>query len=179
MLPVSPSMQWSHYMDAPRPQRRSRILVLASVVFVFISAITVLQFLALPNLRRLHLQLGVSWFDAGFHGFYPTRSYVSFEHASPAPEIAHWSPKCSDQYTFLAPHGSSVEHEGPMILDPHGKLVWMTNLVTTAQDFRVQEYRGEKYLTFWHGTFVDGHGQGSYSMVCSPQIILSQFSSVH
>ncbi|KAJ6102887.1 hypothetical protein N7486_005314 [Penicillium sp. IBT 16267x] len=141
---------------------------IASWLFVLVTLIIALRFLALPNLQRLHLQLGVSLFDDGFYGLYPTRKYVSFEYESPAVELATWSPRCSDEYTFMAPHGNAVENPGAMILDSLGNLVWMMELRSDKiQDFRVQEYLGEQYLTYWHGEADGGHGRGAWSMLDS------------
>lgn len=173
MLPVSLLPRWSHRMEVNHRARHSRILILASACFVLITAITALGFLGIPNLQRLNLQTGLSWYDYGFDGLYPTRSYVSFEYPSPATETTRWSSQCSDEYTFLSLHGNKVEHQGPLILDAKGNLVWMLPSVQTGQDFRVQEYRGEKFLTFWHGTFTDGHGRGSWTMVCTPGYLLT------
>ncbi|KAJ5777280.1 hypothetical protein N7520_000526 [Penicillium odoratum] len=137
-----------------------------SWLFVFVALITALRFLALPNLQRLHLQVGVSLFDDGFYGFYPTRKYVSFDYESPAVELATWSPKCSEDYTFMAPHGNAVNNPGAMILDSRGNLVWMMKpRPDKIQDFRVQQYLGEQYLTYWHGAADNGHGRGAWSMV--------------
>ncbi|KAJ5939760.1 hypothetical protein N7466_002894 [Penicillium verhagenii] len=147
-------------------QRRFGKTALASWFFVLVTFLIALRFLALPNLQRLHLQVGVSLFDDGFYGFYPTRKYVSFEYESPAVELAKWSPKCSDDYTFMAPHGSAVENPGAMILDSRGNLVWMMKPRSDkTQDFRVQEYLGEQYLTYWHGAADNGHGRGAWSML--------------
>ncbi|KAJ5637448.1 hypothetical protein N7490_007327 [Penicillium lividum] len=149
-------------------RRRFGKSAIASWLFVFVTLITVLRFLALPNLQRLHLQVGVSLFDDGFYGFYPTRKYVSFDYESPAVELARWSPKCSDDYTFMAPHGNAVNNPGAMILDSRGNLVWMMKpRPDKIQDFRVQEYLGEQYLTYWHGAADNGHGRGAWSMLDS------------
>ena len=147
-------------------RRHFGIRALASCLFVLGTAITALHFLGIPNLQRLHLQVGLSLFDYGYYGFYPTHKYKTVDYESPAVEISRRSSRCSDQLTFMAPHGNAVEYSGPMILDPRGNLVWMMPFIPDqTQDFRVQEYHGEKYLTFWHGISENGHGQGSWSMV--------------
>lgn len=56
-----------------------------------------------------------------------------------------------------------MENSVPMILDARGNLVWQMPFSNGANDFRVQEYRGDKYLTYWH----EG---GSWSMVCPSDI---------
>lgn len=114
------------------------------------------------------MQLGLSLFDYGFHGLYPTRHYTSFDLDSPDVEVALWDDRCSDGYVFIAPHGPPIEGSRPLILDARGNLVWTFPTDKPSTDFKVQEYRGEKFLTFWHGTSMHGHGLGSYTMVCSP-----------
>jgi hypothetical protein len=163
MLQPFASKKWP--WEANRPPRR-RLLPVASGVFVFITAIAATCFLLVPVLQRLHLQFGISLFDYGFHGFYPTRHYVSFDLESPDVELAHWDARCSDDFVFLAPHGTAIEGSWPLILDARGNLVWTMPTVDTTQDFHVQEYLGEKYLTYWHGEDLHGHGLGSWSMVC-------------
>lgn len=59
-----------------------------------------------------------------------------------------------------------------MILDGDGNLVWTDHFSNKfggqAYDLRVQNYRGEEYLTFWLGDDrVRGHGAGHYYMVRS------------
>jgi hypothetical protein len=54
-----------------------------------------------------------------------------------------------------------------MILDARGELVWMKYNWGTTQDFRVQQYQGQDYVTFWQGDEEDGHGRGSWYMVGS------------
>lgn len=146
---------------------RLRLSVALAYLFVLVTLITALNFLAIPNLRRLNWKvLGLSPFDYGFHGLYPTRKYVSFDFESPAVELAKWDSRCSSDLTFLAPHGDAVENPGAMILDSRGELVWMMQPRSDKiQDFRVQEYNGEKFLTYWHGAAQGGHGRGAWSMV--------------
>lgn len=151
MLASHLARPWRHRLPRPRS--------LASILLLVVTAISALIFLGIPNLRRLHLQLGSSLFDSGVYGFYLTRRYHSFELDSLAVELVKWDSRCSDDYVFMAPHGPSVENSVPMILDAHGNLIWRMPFSNGANDFRVQEYRGDKYLTFWE----EG---GSWSMVC-------------
>lgn len=151
MLASHLARPWRHCLTWP--------LSVTSIVLLLITAISAFIFLGIPNLRRLHLQFGLSWFDYGLYGLYITRRYHSFELDSPAVELVKWDSQCSDDYVFIAPHGGSVDNPGPMILDARGNLVWRMPLPNSANDFRVQEYRGDKYLTYWH----DG---GAWSMVC-------------
>jgi hypothetical protein len=65
---------------------------------------------------------------------------------------------------FLAPQNGPVQN-GPMILDPQGRLVWFqpfpiqTNTLIT--DFRVQNLYGQQVLTWWQGNTANGQGRGT------------------
>lgn len=102
------------------------------------------------------------------YGYYPYRSYQTTELISPEFRSMVDSPEChDDQYTFFAPRGFSIEAPGPMIVDSHGELIWAKSTEGQAYDFKVQEYRGEQYLTYWQGDDrVRGHGAGDFHMVC-------------
>jgi hypothetical protein len=52
-----------------------------------------------------------------------------------------------------------------LILDAQGEPVWVDYSWGEVQDFKVQQFKGEDYLTFWAGVEVDIHGQGSWYMV--------------
>ncbi len=64
---------------------------------------------------------------------------------------------------FVAPQNGPAQ-TGPMILDPHGRLVWFapypvrTNTLIT--DFRVQMLFGAPVLTWWQGKTGNGLGRG-------------------
>lgn len=122
---------------------------------------------AIPQLTRFRFHSGLSWYDLGLYGFGPSQSYVSFDDESPIVEISPAGAQCDPRYTFLAPRGDSVAHPGPMILDARGELVWMKSSWGTTQDFRVQRYKDQDYLTYWQGNEEDGHGCGSWYMVGS------------
>jgi len=65
---------------------------------------------------------------------------------------------------FLAPQ-YGPNQDGPMILDPQGRLVWFdptsisSKLLTT--DFRTQTLFGQPVLTWWQGYTNDGSGRGA------------------
>lgn len=63
-------------------------------------------------------------------------------------------------YVFLGPKDEALQR-GTMIIDPAGDLVWFRP-GGTAYDLKVQEYRGEKVLTWWEGTENRGYGSGEY-----------------
>ncbi|KAL5041385.1 hypothetical protein BDW71DRAFT_217888 [Aspergillus fruticulosus] len=110
-----------------------------------------------------------NWYDLGAYGFGPSRGYVSFQYESPLMEITQSDngTGCDAWYTFLAPRGDSVAHEGPMIFDSRGELVWMKHNWDTTHDFKVQRFRGQDYLTYWEGSQVEGRGYGSWYMLDS------------
>ena len=64
---------------------------------------------------------------------------------------------------FVEPQNGPSQN-GPMILDPHGRLLWFlpfavrTNTLIT--DFRVQKLYGEPVLTWWQGNTSNGLGRG-------------------
>lgn len=143
-----------------------QLRILGSALFLIVTALAAFLSFGVPHLQRLSLRLGLTLFDYGFYGFYPTCHYITLGKEGPDVEVALWDSRCSNQYTFLAPHGPAHVHDTPMIMDSRGHLVWMMDSPSeTVQDFGVQEYQGEKYLTFWHGLNDDGHGRGYWSMV--------------
>jgi hypothetical protein len=93
--------------------------------------------------------------DKGLHGSYPVREFAD-----------------KNDFYFITPKGWKVSSPGPMILDYRGDLVWAEHFDNEfggqAYDLMVQEYLGEKFLTFWLGDDrVRGHGAGHFHMVSS------------
>lgn len=79
---------------------------------------------------------------------------------------------------FLAPQFGPTQ-DGPMILDPSGRLVWFDpSTVKNRQlftDFRVQRLYGKPVLTWWQGTTNTGSGRGEgiiYSQDYRPQAVV-------
>jgi hypothetical protein len=57
---------------------------------------------------------------------------------------------------FIAPY-AGIGQYGPMILSPHGELIWFKALAppgTRAGDFRVQQYEGKPVLTWWQDPLI-------------------------
>ncbi|KAH0837053.1 hypothetical protein AYO21_04518 [Fonsecaea monophora] len=52
-------------------------------------------------------------------------------------------------------------------MDSHGELVWVEDKYGQAMDFKVQQYRGQNYLTFWTGSDTGTFGTGFYLMLDS------------
>lgn len=65
-----------------------------------------------------------------------------------------------ERITQASGTASGLGQEGAMALDQFGKLVWFLPLDEIATNLRVQSYRGEPVLTYWHGNVVDGIGKG-------------------
>lgn len=118
------------------------------------------------QLGRLDLSTDLTWFDLGWYGFMPTRSYRSTRLTSPDLEFLARDARCSRDFYVFAPRGPAVGEKGGVILDHAGELVWrQAGFDGDTQDLRVQEYRGEKFLTFWVGTERDSQKKGVWYMV--------------
>lgn len=57
----------------------------------------------------------------------------------------------STNYTLLAYRGTDAIQAAPIILDNSGSLVWSSAEYGNSMDLIVQEYLGEKVLTFFNG----------------------------
>ncbi|KAM5346426.1 hypothetical protein ACJ41O_009431 [Fusarium nematophilum] len=110
-------------------------------------------------------KLSASWYDWGWYGAFPRKSYQSFGAESPRPLLAQIDERCDDGYTFIEPRGFYVGTPGPVILDNAGNLVWMETKWGQAMDLKVQYFNGKEYMTFWHGTDNGTFGEGYYLML--------------
>ncbi|KAJ5374390.1 hypothetical protein N7517_006396 [Penicillium concentricum] len=138
-----------------------------ALVLAAIWGLVAFYLFAVPQLLRFRFRTDLSWYDLGAQGFGPDQNYISFDQESPIVEITPSGAKCDRRYTFLAPRGDSIAHPGPMILNADGELVWTKWNRGTTQDFKVQRYKGEDYLTYWQGDTTNGLGQGSWYMLDS------------
>ncbi len=72
-------------------------------------------------------------------------------------------------YIFMAPFApkGSPDHNGPMITDDNGDLVWFNSLPrgTAVTDLAVQRLNGRDVLTWWQGRFALGWGYGDYHVL--------------
>lgn len=149
---------------------KSKVHRLVAGIVVLLGALVLFSHFVVPQLVRFRFRYGMSWYDLGYYGFGPSHSYVSFHEESPSIDITPADAQCDPRYTFIAPRGDSVRHPGPMILDANGELVWTKHNQGTTQDFKVQEFNGERYLTYWQGDEEDGHGvDGAWYMVSADQ----------
>ncbi|KAK4862892.1 hypothetical protein LT330_003025 [Penicillium expansum] len=138
-----------------------------ALILAAIGGLVVFYVFAVPQLLRFRFRAGLSWYDLGVQGFGPDRNYISFDQESPIVETTPPNAECDPRYTFLAPRGDSIAHPGPMILNSAGELVWTKWNGGTTQDFKLQRYKGEDYLTYWQGDTADGYGRGSWYMLDS------------
>jgi hypothetical protein len=71
----------------------------------------------------------------------------------PGLDVLKRSPGMAPGLLFLTPQGRHETPRGPQIVDDRGRPVWYHRIPRgfVAADFRVQEYRGEKVLTWWEG----------------------------
>ncbi|KAJ5337583.1 hypothetical protein N7452_004311 [Penicillium brevicompactum] len=162
----SGGLRLSSWLRSERPLR-SVPLRWISLLLVTLGGALIFYHLLLPQLVRLRIRIGLSWYDLGVEGFGPDQTYLSFDEESPKIEVSPPGAQCDPRYTFLAPRGDSIAHPGPMILDSAGDLVWTQWNSGTTQDFKVQLYKGEQYLTYWQGDTDDNYGRGSWYMLDS------------
>ncbi|HWF73635.1 MAG TPA: arylsulfotransferase family protein [Solirubrobacteraceae bacterium] len=99
---------------------------------------------------------------AGANGVQRFRSQPSFR--APAIDVTKNSAPAGGGDIFVAPQ-FGPEEDGPMILDPQGRVVWFdptsvsSKLLTT--DFRTQTLFGQPVLTWWQGYTNSGTGRGA------------------
>ncbi|MGP4087248.1 arylsulfotransferase family protein [Streptomyces sp. KR55] len=81
----------------------------------------------------------------------------------PATDVRVRRPGRAEGDIFVTPQSMTSEVRGPQIMDDEGRPIWFRELPTNsfATDFRVQEYQGEKVLTWWEGEATNtGKGTG-------------------
>ena len=98
---------------------------------------------------------------AGARGLQHFRSRPDLEPA--AVTVSKASAPASQGDIFVAPQFGPTQ-DGPMILDPNGKLIWFdANPLSQKQiitDFRVQNLHGQPVLTWFQGSTNSGSGRG-------------------
>ena len=98
---------------------------------------------------------------AGSNGLQHFRSRPDLTPASIT--VTRNSAPASNGDIFLTPQFGPTQN-GPMILDPSGKLVWFQPTPITRNtlftDFRVQNLHGQPVLTWWQGSTNAGSGRG-------------------
>ena len=67
----------------------------------------------------------------------------------------------------MGPTGQGVPQPGPVIMDPRGELIWMSQEWGSVMGFTMQTYKGKNYLTFWAGRKHGSTGKGDFFMLDS------------
>ncbi|KAJ5630822.1 uncharacterized protein N7484_010922 [Penicillium longicatenatum] len=129
------------------------------------AVLAMLYTFGVPQLARFRFRSDLPPYDWGVYGAAPSRSYLSCNLTTPRLEILQWDSRCDSGFTFLAPRGFSVAKPSLLILDAQGEPVWVDYSWGEVQDFKVQQFKGKDYLTFWAGVEIDIHGQGSWYML--------------
>ncbi|KAJ5898296.1 hypothetical protein N7504_008584 [Penicillium tannophilum] len=158
-------MRYKHYL------RLAGCIVTAGVL-------ATLYIFGVPQLARFRFRSDLPPYDWGVYGVAPFRSYQSCSLTSPKLEILQWDPRCNSDFTFLAPRGFSVAEPSLLILDAQGDPVWVDYSWGEVHDFRVQQFKGKDYLTFWAGVQRGIHGEGSWYMLSSSYQLCYKISPV-
>ena len=138
-----------------------RRTLLAATLGGLIAAVVALR----PVVRQIHLRHDFTWYDLGWRGLHPTRSYHTLAAPAPDVEFLRRDARCSDDLIFFAPRGPATDR-GAVILDADGELVYRQyGLRGDTQDFKVQTYKGRQHLTFWRGVENNGRKEGVWFMV--------------
>jgi Arylsulfotransferase (ASST) len=98
---------------------------------------------------------------AGSRGLQRFRSRPDLEPVSVT--VSKHSEPASQGDIFVAPQFGPTQ-DGPMILDPSGKLIWFDPTPLSQKqiitDFRVQNLHGQRVLSWWQGNTAAGSGRG-------------------
>jgi Arylsulfotransferase (ASST) len=98
---------------------------------------------------------------AGSNGVQHFRSRPDLE--PPSITVTHDTAPPSAGDIFVAPRDGPLQN-GPLILDPHGKVVWFLPYPVSEKlavtNFRVQNLSGQPVLTWWVGNTDAGYGRG-------------------
>lgn len=164
-------------MLSQRPKTRLAVLFLAAVTSFFICLFVVHQAL-LPILAWFIPALEVPFYDLAVYGAYPEQEYVSFDLPASQPNLVAWDDQCDSGNVFITLSGPSIAHPGPSILDARGGLVWTSEEFGTTLNMRQQNYKGEKYITFWAGQKAATMGQGEYYMLDSSYNVTRKFDAI-
>ncbi|KAJ4393227.1 hypothetical protein N0V93_002435 [Gnomoniopsis smithogilvyi] len=119
----------------------------------------------------LFLLTSMNLYEWGLQGIWPGVSFHSFPLAAPRLSFLQWEESCADGFYLIAPRGSYVQHQSPVLVDGRGNLVWTPEgqygAAEATTDFKVQTYHGHNVLTFWAGIEGEHHryGMGSYYML--------------
>lgn len=163
----------------PSP-RAIRICLACTFVFIGLLIITLfIHQLIFPLLAIFVPQLKTTFYDIAVYGGAPARRYHSLGSQSPELNVLRWDSRCDDDgQIFLGPYGPWVETPGPTILDASGSLIWTMQDFDLVTNFQMQEYKGEKFLTFWAGHKEGAKGKGAMYMLNSRYEIAHKLQAV-
>lgn len=154
-----------------------RILILSTVVVA--SAVTfffTLSYLVCPFLLWVSPALNPTLYDWGLYGAFPSQTYVTNNLVAPRVVTLKADDACDHGFVFLTLNGDSVHPAvGPMILDAKNELVWKAENYAVTTNLKVQQYKGQDFLTFWSGKKTGSLGAGVYYMVSlRPRVVECQ-----
>ncbi|KAI1391911.1 ASST-domain-containing protein [Hypoxylon trugodes] len=126
-------------------------------------------------------------YDFGYeHDAYGPHPLSVFKSAAelevPKLDVLQSSKECeSSLYTLLTPRGGATREPQTTILDGNGDLIWTSSWRgQQLYNLMVQEYRGEKYLTFWAGNdAVGGHGAGTIIMLDKSYVLFKEIKAAN
>ncbi|KAK5128956.1 hypothetical protein LTR85_000289 [Meristemomyces frigidus] len=160
-------------------QRIFRVSIVGALTLAAIClTLTLLQQSLVPILVWSAPQLEAPFYDLGLLGAYRTQSYVSFDLNSPQASVVQWEDSCDYGFVFLDPSGPAVAHRGPLIIDAKGNLIWTSDQFETTTNQKLQQYKGEEYLTFWSGQKAKTMGTGAYYMLDSNYTVVHKVDAV-
>ncbi|KAI6080381.1 ASST-domain-containing protein [Hypoxylon rubiginosum] len=115
----------------------------------------------------------MSSYDFGYehnaYGAHPLTVFKSAEELEvPKLDMVQSSKSCeSSLYTLFTPRGGATHEAQATIIDSSGDLVWTSGWHgQQIYNLMAQDYKGERYLTFWAGNdAVGGHGAGTVFML--------------
>jgi hypothetical protein len=103
----------------------------------------------------------------------PDRTFTST--ALTAPHVSVWTDAATAPgLLFTGPMGHGANG---LITDSNGSPVWMEPTGAGVTDLRVQTYRGSPVLTYWSGTSVGGHGEGTGIIRDTSYALVAQVSA--
>lgn len=132
----------------------------------------------LPVIAWIFPGLRPTFWDLAVYGAYPTEDYVSFDLTGPEGRVVRWEDACEGGLVLVSPFGAAVPHDGPMILDARGSLVWTAEQYGTVMNFRVQKWRGKNHLTFWSGQKSGSLGAGAYFILDESYAVVKKVHAV-
>ena len=137
------------------------VIVVAGAFALYFS----ISYVAIPLLVWLSPTLNPTLYELGFYGGSPSQTYVSNGLSSPRISTRKYDDACDRGYTFLSFNGDSIQTKGPAILNADNELIWKAEQFGASTNVKLQNYKGEQFLTFWAGHKSGSKGRGVYYLV--------------